>query len=158
MITTATLPPAECELTLSRILPARREAVYAAWTRRLPEWWGPHGTTVPDFEMDLRPGGSFRTVLRAADGTEFTTRGVFLEVVPNERLVFTDAFDPGWLPHPEIFFTGFVRFEALSGDAARCTVRALHWTAGQRARHERMGFHPSWGESLDRLAALVAKD
>lgn len=148
---------ADRELTLSRLLPARRETVYAAWTRRLPEWWGPYGTTMPAFELDLRPGGVFRTVLRAADGSEFATRGIFLEVVPNERLVFTDAFDAGWLPHPHLLFTGFVQFDALTDHAARCTVRAVHWTAGQRAQHERMGFHHSWGESLDRLAALVTK-
>jgi uncharacterized protein YndB with AHSA1/START domain len=150
--------PPDVELCLHRDFAARPERVYAAWTRRLPEWWGPRGTTVPSFTMDLRPGGRFCAVLRTADGTEFTTCGVFLDVVPGERLVFTDAFDPGWVPRPGFFFTGFVRFEGLPGGGTRCTVRAVHWTAGQRAQHERMGFHPGWGESLDRLADLVTND
>jgi uncharacterized protein YndB with AHSA1/START domain len=144
-------------LSLTRDIAASREAVYAAWTRRLPEWWGPHGTLTPEFEMDLRPGGVFRTVMRAPDGAEFATRGVFLDVVPNERLVFTDAFEPDWVPHPHIFFTAHFTFNTYSDNATRCTARAIHWTTGQRAEHERMGFHHCWGESLDRLAALVAK-
>jgi uncharacterized protein YndB with AHSA1/START domain len=112
-------------------------------------------TTV--FEMDLRPGGVFRTVMRATDGTEYPTKGVFLEVVANERIVFTDAFDVGWQPSPDIFFTAIVTFESLPGDLTRVTARALHWTVANREKHERMGFHPGWGETFDRLMALVTR-
>lgn len=147
---------ADRELTLTRRIEAPREAVYGAWTRRLPEWWGPRGTTLSAWELDLRPGGVFRTVIRAPDGTEFVTRGVFLEVVPPHRLVFTDAFDPGWAPHPHLFFTAFFLFEQLAARSTRCTARAVHWTADRRRDHERMGFHLCWGESLDRLASLVS--
>src|SRR3954469_18195245 len=97
--------PAARELAVSALITAPREAVFAAWTRHLPEWWGPHGMTTPVCEMELRPGGAFRTVMRAPDGAEYPTRGIFLEVVPNERIVFTDAFEPGWIPHPGAFFT-----------------------------------------------------
>lgn len=146
---------ADRELVLSRVIRAPRERVFALWTKQLPAWWGPHGMTTPVCEMDLRPGGVFRTVMRAPDGTEYPTRGIFLEVVPNERVVFTDAFDPGWLPHPEAFFTGIVTFDALPGNKTRYTARALHWTVANREKHEQMGFHHGWGESLDRLVALL---
>jgi uncharacterized protein YndB with AHSA1/START domain len=145
---------ADRELVLTRIINAPRERVFEAWTRRLPEWWGPHGMTTPVWEMDLRPGGIFRTVMRAADGTEYPTRGVFLEVVRPERIVFTDAFDAGWRPAPDIFFTAITTFEEHAGKT-KYTARALHWTVEDRIKHEQMGFHQGWGESLDRLAALV---
>jgi len=147
----------ERELRLTRIIDAPRERVFSAWTQHLPEWWGPHGMTTPVCEMDLRPGGVFRTVMRAPDGTEYRTRGIFAEVVPNERIVFTDAFDAGWIPHPAAFFTAIVTFEALPGGRSRYTARALHWTTENCERHEKMGFHQGWGESLDRLVNCVMR-
>jgi uncharacterized protein YndB with AHSA1/START domain len=143
------------ELAITRIIEAPREQVFKTWTQRLPEWWGPHGMTTTVCEMDLRPGGAFRTVMRASDGTEYPTRGVFLEVVDPERIVFTDAFDPGWEPHPDAFFTAITTFEALRGGRTKYTARALHWTVANREKHEKMGFHHGWGESLDRLVAVV---
>lgn len=143
------------ELILTRIIHAPRERVFRTWTTRLPEWWGPHGMTVPSCEMDLRPGGTFRTVMRAPDGTEYPTRGVFLEVVEPERIVFSDAFDSEWRPHPDIFFTAITTFDALPDGTTKFTARALHWTAGNCARHVQMGFHHGWGESIDRLVSLV---
>jgi uncharacterized protein YndB with AHSA1/START domain len=143
------------ELELSRIIAAPRARVFEVWTTRLRDWWGPHGFTAPVSEIDLRAGGVFRTVLRAPDGTDYPTRGIFLEVIPPERIVFTDAFDPGWVPHPDIFFTGLVIFDARGMDQTSVTIRALHWSAASCERHEQMGFHHGWGESLDRLAAIV---
>lgn len=149
--------PSDRELILTRVIDAPRERVFKAWTTRLPEWWGPHGMTTPVCEMDLRPGGVFRTVMRAPDGAEYPTRGVFLEVVEPERIVFTDAFDAGWQPSPEVFFTAITTFEALPGGRTNYTARALHWTVANREKHEKMGFYQGWGESLDRLAALVTQ-
>lgn len=143
------------ELALMRFVDAPPERVFAIWTRRFREWWGPHGMTTPSCEMELRPGGVFKTVMRAPDGSEYPTRGVFLEVVAGERIVFTDAFDPGWRPHPGIFVTAVTTFERHDADRTRLTARALHWTEEACARHAAMGFAQGWGESLDRLAALA---
>lgn len=145
------------ELAVSRLINAPRAQVFEAWTKRLPEWWGPYGMTTPVCEMDLRPGGIFRTVMRAPDGAEYPTKGVFLEVVPNERIVFTDAYDAGWQPSPDIFFTAVTTFEEMPGGKTKYTARALHWSAANKNRHEQMGFHHGWGESLDRLVALVTR-
>lgn len=149
--------PSPLELVLTRIIAAPRERLFKAWTTQLKEWWGPHGMTTPSCTMDLRPGGIFRTVMRAPDGTEYPTKGVFLEVVEPERIVFTDAYDDGWAPSPEPFFTAVTTFEALPDGKTKYTARALHWNAKNREKHEKMGFHQGWGESLDRLAALVTK-
>jgi uncharacterized protein YndB with AHSA1/START domain len=152
-----TASSSERELVLTRVIDAPRERLFQAWTTQLPLWWGPHGMTTPVCEMDLKPGGIFRTVMRAPDGAEYPTKGIFLEVVENEKIVFTDAYDTGWQPSPDIFFTAITTFESLSGGKTKYTARALHWTVGNREKHEKMGFHQGWGESLDRLVALVTK-
>jgi uncharacterized protein YndB with AHSA1/START domain len=145
----------ELELSLERLIDAPRERVFHAWTTQLPLWWGPHGMTTPVCEMDLRPGGIFRTVMRAPDGSEYPTCGVFLEVSPPERIVFTDAFAPGWIPDAEAFFTAVTTFAQAGVGRTRLTAQARHWTVANREKHEKMGFYQGWGESLDRLAALV---
>jgi uncharacterized protein YndB with AHSA1/START domain len=149
------LPLSDRELIITRIIDAPRERVFKAWTTQLPHWWGPHGMTTPVCEMELKTGGVFRTVMRAPDGTEYPTKGIFLEVVENERIVFTDAFDAGWQPSPDIFFTAITTFGALPGGKTKYTARALHWTVANCEKHEKMGFHQGWGESLDRLVTLV---
>src|SRR3546814_15366725 len=95
--------PAALELSVTRLIDAPRELCFRVWTdpTLLTHWWGPHGMTTPECEMDLRPGGAFRTLMRMEDGSEFPTSGVFLEVVAPARIVFTDAFEPGWQPRSE---------------------------------------------------------
>jgi uncharacterized protein YndB with AHSA1/START domain len=153
---TAIKPIATHELAITRLIEAPRELVFEVWTQHLPEWWGPHGMTTPVCEMDLRPGGALRTVMRAPDGTEYPTAGVFLEVVRPERIVFTDAFDAGWTPSERAFMTAVITFEEV-GSKTRYTARALHWSAADRERHEQMGFHDGWGQSADRFEAVVAR-
>ena len=146
------------ELILSRVIDAPRERVFNAWTdpNQLARWWGPHGMMIPHCEIDLRPGGVFRTLMRAPDGTEYPTRGVFLEIVRPARIVFTDAFEPGFQPTAESFMTGIVTFEPF-GEKTKLTARALHKSPADREKHQQMGFHQGWNESLDRLAACLAK-
>lgn len=146
------------ELSLSRLIDAPREKVFRAWTepQLLARWWGPHGMTTPECEMQLCVGGLFRTVMRAPDGTEYPNQGVFLEIVAPERIVFTDAFSPGWLPSAKAFMTVVVTFDDVQGRTLY-TARALHWSAADCEAHEQMGFHRGWGESLDRLVSLVTE-
>jgi uncharacterized protein YndB with AHSA1/START domain len=106
-------------------------------------------------EMDLRPGGVFCTVMHGPDGTQYPTQGVFLEVLQNERIVFTDAFAADWMPSPSAFFTAIVSFQAHHGHT-KYTVRALHWTVANCDKHKNMGFHQGWAESCERLSLLVA--
>lgn len=89
--------PAEFELSIRRLIDAPRSKVFRAWTTPalLQQWWGPHGMTTPECEMNLWVGGVFRTLMRAPDGAEYPTQGVFLEIEAPSRLVFTDAYAPG---------------------------------------------------------------
>lgn len=156
MTTADTAPTASRELSLTRLIDAPPELCFEAWTRHLPEWWGPHGMTTPVCEMDLRAGGVMRTVMRAPDGTEYPTQGVFLEVTAPARIVSTDAFEAGWTPTGKPFMTAITTFEPEDGKT-RYTARALHWSEEDRAAHERMGFHDGWGQSADRFEAVVAR-
>ena len=151
-------PSSDRELVLTRLIDAPREKVYRAWTdpALLKQWFAPLPYTTPAAELDVRPGGANLIVMRAPDGREMPNRGVYLEVIPNERLVFTDAFTKAWEPSAKPFMTVILTFEN-EGGRTRYTARVRHWTVADREAHEKMGFHQGWGQCTDQLAALVAK-
>jgi uncharacterized protein YndB with AHSA1/START domain len=151
-------PSSDRELVLTRLIDAPREKVYRAWTdpALLKQWFAPLPYTTPAAELDVRPGGANLIVMRAPDGREMPNRGVYLDVIPNERLVFTDAFTKAWEPSAKPFMTVILTFEN-EGGKTRYTARVRHWTVADREAHEKMGFHQGWGQCTDQLAALVAK-
>lgn len=82
----------ETTLHLTRTFAAPRAAVFRAWTdpERLKQWWGPPGYATPAVELDLRVGGRYRIGMRKLpDGDVFYLSGVYQEVRPPERLVYT---------------------------------------------------------------------
>jgi uncharacterized protein YndB with AHSA1/START domain len=150
--------PSERELVLTKLIDAPREAVYRCWTEPdlLTQWFAPRPWSTPRAELDVRPGGSSLVVMRGPDGNEFANPGVYLEVVPNEKLVMTDAYVSAWQPSENPFMTAIVTFED-EGGKTRYTARALHWTAADRERHEKMGFHEGWGQCADQLEEVARK-
>jgi uncharacterized protein YndB with AHSA1/START domain len=132
--------------------------VFEAWTKPelMKQWFAPLPWTTPVVETDVRPGGASLVVMRGPDGTEFPNRGVYLEVVKNEKLVFTDAYTQAWQPSEKPFMTVTLTFEDVGGQT-RYTARVMHWSVADREAHEKMGFHPGWGQCAEQLAALVAK-
>ena len=145
------------ELVLTRILNAPREKLYRCWTEPelMKQFFTPLPWTTPHVEIDLRPGGSSLIVMRDPDGNEYPNRGVYLEVVPNEKLVFTDAFETAWVPSQKPFFVGTVLFEDIGDGKTRYTAIARHWTAEDREAHEKMGFHEGWGQVAGQLEKLA---
>jgi uncharacterized protein YndB with AHSA1/START domain len=143
-------------LELTRLIAAPRKLLYRAWTEPelLKQWFTPRPWTTPVVELDVRPGGSNYILMRGPDGTEAPNHGVYLEVVPNERLVFTDAYVRAWEPAEKPFMTGIVSFSDEAG-GTRYVARALHWNEADRRAHEDMGFHAGWGQATDQLEALV---
>jgi uncharacterized protein YndB with AHSA1/START domain len=87
-------PASETELVMTRVFDAPRELVFKAWTEpdRVAAWWGPKGCTTVSYDMDIRPGGTYRFCMRSPDGTDYWKQGVYREVVAPERLVFTFAW------------------------------------------------------------------
>jgi uncharacterized protein YndB with AHSA1/START domain len=145
------------ELVLTRLIDAPREKLFRAWTdpHLLRQWFAPLPYTTPVAELDVRPGGSSLIVMRGPDGSDMPLKGVYLEVVENERLVFTNAYTKAWEPSDKPFMTVIVTFEIEQGKT-RYTARVRHWTVADREAHEKMGFHQGWGKCADQLTALVA--
>lgn len=145
------------ELTITRLIDAPREAVWRAWTDHLAEWWCPKPWSVEIIELDLRAGGRSAMVMRGPNGEEMPQEGVFLDVVPMEKVVFTDAFASGWRPQGP-FMVGIMEFADEDGKT-RYTASARHWTAEARAQHEAMGFTTGWGTvaaQLEEVARRIA--
>lgn len=144
------------DLVLERVIDVPIHLVWEAWTmpEHICKWFTPAPWSTIDCEIDLRPGGLFSTVMRSPEGQDFPNVGCYLEVVPNTRLVFTDALLPGYRPSAEPFFTGVITLEAV-GTSTRYTAMAIHRDTTSRDRHEEMGFHDGWGKALDQLVAHV---
>jgi len=144
------------DLVLERTVEVPRARVWAAWTQPelVKRWFTPAPWQTVDCEIDLRPGGIFRTTMRSPEGQDFPNLGCFLEVVSEERLVWTDALLPGWRPAPEPFMSAMLLFEAR-GSSTHYTAIAMHRDEAARQKHEEMGFHHGWGAALDQLVALM---
>lgn len=150
------------DLVLERIVDVPRELVWSAWTtpEHVKKWFTPAPWTTIDCEIDLRPGGIFRTVMRSPEGEEFPNVGCYLEVVEHERLIWTVALAPGYRPSnwrskvPP--FTAVISLDA-HGEGTKYTALVMHRDEEGRKRHEDMGFHMGWGTALDQLVAVVTK-
>ncbi len=156
------------DLTFERIVDVPKELVWQAWTQphHLKQWFCPLPWTTIDCEIDLRPGGIFRTVMRSPEGQEFPGSGCYLEVVENEKLVWTNALGPGYRPAPtpvaeanaqlEFFFTAMVTL-AAHGSGTKYTATVIHADEAGCKKHAAMGFKEGWGKALDQLVALAKK-
>lgn len=157
------------EVVITRLISAPRALVYQAWVNpeHLARWWGPLHFTNPVCELDLRPGGRFRIVMRAPDGTDYPMAGLVREVVENERLVMVDLLDEHpaeWHKALESQFDGegkpsrqierTVTFED-HGKQTRLTIRTRFGSTADRDAFVRMGMREGWSQSLDKLEGLV---
>jgi uncharacterized protein YndB with AHSA1/START domain len=156
------------DLVLERFVDVPVERVWLAWTtpEHLKKWFTPAPWSTVDCEIDLRPGGIFRTVMRSPEGQEFPNAGCYLEIITNEKLVWTNALEPGYRPAPrrvatkghecdEFLFTAMILLEK-HGKGTKYTAIAMHLDEAERQKHEQMGFHEGWGKALDQLVALAA--
>lgn len=146
------------ELRLTRLIDAPRHALWRCWTEPelIKQWFTPRPWTTPVVEVDVRVGGASRMIFRGPEGQEFPNDGIYLEVVPDERLVFTDAYTVGWVPSAKPFMTGIISFADENGKT-RYTAVARHWNDADRKSHEEMGFHDGWGKATDQLEALARR-
>ena len=147
----------ELDLTVSRVIKAPRSAVWSAWAvpASFERWWVPAPEVCRVREMELRPGGSFRTEI-SQDGTEFGPHitGCFLAVDELERIVFTDALVAGWRPAETAFVTAVITMKDHP-DGTEYIASALHRNLADRDQHERLGFYDGWGTVIRQLADLV---
>jgi uncharacterized protein YndB with AHSA1/START domain len=163
-MTTAHILPADgkLDLVLERVVDVPPELVWQAWTRpeHIVEWFTPAPWKTLDCEIDLRPGGKFKTTMLSPEGEKFPNLGCYLDIVENRRLVWTDALLPGFRPslakpmNSFSYLTAIISLEP-QGKGTKYTATALHRDAEDRKRHEEMGFFEGWGTVLDQLVALM---
>lgn len=153
------------ELVLTRVFDAPRERVWKAWTEpeEVMRWWGPKGFTAPSAEIDLRVGGKYLYCMRAPDGKDYWSTGVYREIVPMTKLVASDSFaDEKGNVVPATYYGMSadlplqmlitLTFEDLGG-TTKMTLRHSGFPAGPDASMAEQG----WSESFDKLAASIAR-
>ncbi len=141
------------ELVLELVLDAPRENIWRCWTEAelLEQWFTPKPFTTEVESIDLRPGGANVIIMRGPNGEEIRNVGVYLEVVPNHRLVFTDAYTEAWLPSEKPFMTGEIVLKDGEGGKTRYRATARHWSAEDQRSHEEMGFREGWTQAARQL-------
>lgn len=144
---------AEYELSVERYIDAPPATVFRVWTERLEEWWAPKPWKTQVIEQDLRAGGRSAMIMSGPDGATSPMEGVILEVVPNERIVFTNAFRTGWIPQTP-FMVGVFTFTP-SGRGTLYRASSRHWDEAAHKQHAAMGFSEGWGIVAAQLAELA---
>ena len=161
------------ELVFSRDVDLPAEAMYKAWTdpALLLQWFTPEPWKTVEAVLDVRPGGDFLTKMQSPEGTITAHPGIWLEVVPGRRLVFTNVFTKAWEPMPEepegecsFMMLAIVTFEPLepgepgepnAPSRTRYTATVRHWREEDARKHEEMGFREGWGLALDQMVTLM---
>lgn len=149
-------PDPQLDLVLERVVDVPPEMVWEAWTdpEQLKQWFTPAPWKTVQCEIDLRAGGRFYTVMESPEGERFPGDGCYLEVVPNRRLVFTDALLPGYRPAENPFMTAIVEITP-EGSGTRYRAVAMHSSEATREKHEEMGFAEGWAKALDQMVAMI---
>ncbi len=151
---TALSKPSDLEIVMTRVFAAPRELVFQAYTdpKHIPHWWGLRGNTTIVDKMDVRPGGVWRYIQRAPDGTEYAFNGEFREIAPPARLVSTFEFEG--MPGHVVVDTA--TFDEVDGKTT-LTVTSLFSSVEDRDGMLDSGMEAGANESWDRLAELLAR-
>jgi uncharacterized protein YndB with AHSA1/START domain len=164
---TAEVPTVESrgELVIVRILDAPPERVFRAWTEaeQMMCWMGPRNFTTPFCSIDLRVGGKLRNCMRSPEGKEYWGVGVFREIVPPKRLVYSDSFsdesgnvvDPGQYGMAEWPVEALVEVN-FAGYGTGTELTLIHHVPTLLA--ERYGCRQGWSETLDRLVEFLSEE
>lgn len=144
----STVPSAtEPALTFVRVFDAPRTLVYRVWTETgfVEQWWGCEGSTAASCAMDVRVGGSWHIAIRTPDGVVHANGGQYLEVIENERLVYTDG--------PSVSTISFTD----EADGTRVTLHIRLQSLADRDGMLEAGVVIGIEQSLDRVALLLAR-
>jgi len=138
------------EIVMTRVFDAPRELVFKALTtpELLKRWFGPHGWTLTECEVDLRVGGAWRFLSKGPDGRTMGMRGVYREIVPPERIQYTESFDE-WAEQGSALIT-----TTLAERDGRTTLTCVSLAPSREVRDAviRTGMEHGAAETYDRLA------
>ncbi len=153
----------DLDLVLERVVSASPDDLWRGWTEPalLTRWFTPAPWVTVHAEVDPRPGGAFRTIVRSPEGEESDGTGCVLVAEPGRRFAWTNALGPGFRPveldDGDFPFTVELTFTPAEG-GTRYRAVARHAGAGTAAMHAEMGFHDGWGAALDQLLGVLAAD
>ena len=147
--------PGRQDVVITRVFDAPRELVYRVYTdpEQVPHWWGPARHSMVVDEMDVRPGGRWRYVETDGDGNEYGFHGIYHQVTPPERLVYTFEFEG--MPGHVMMET--ITFEDLGDGRTKLIDVGVFQTVEDRDGMVASGMESGARESMDRLAALLAQ-
>jgi len=148
--------PSDREIAFTCVFERPRALLFAAWTKpeHLGRWWGCEGSTVTLCEIDLRVGGAWQMVMRMADATDHPFRGIYREIVRNERLVYTECYDMPKFGSPEWLTT--VTFEEVDR-GVKVVHSILHRSGEARDGHLQAGMEAGSVQTLRRLDEYVTR-
>lgn len=141
------------ELSVTCFIAATPAEVWRVMTGQLSEWWCPKPWVTDIIELDWRAGGRMALAMHGPNGENSPVEGIFLEVTPEKRFVFTDAIDALWQPKGPFMLGVFAI--APEADGTRYTASARHWSEDARKQHEEMGFADGWNTATAQLKALL---
>jgi uncharacterized protein YndB with AHSA1/START domain len=157
----------ELDLSFTRVVDVPCEKIWAAWTtpKLLLPWFCPLPWKTVECEIDLRPGGQFYTVMQSPEGQRFPNYGCYLEIIPNQKLSWTNALKPGFRPvtppeaspgHEcaEFLMAATILLESIN-NSTKYTALVQHANKEARITHEKMGFEEGWSACLDQLVAMI---
>jgi len=145
----------DLELSIERLIDAPVSALWKAYTDHLNEWFCPVPWRAEVQVMDLRAGGRASITMHGPAGEVMPNEGVYLEVVPERLIVFTDAFQAGWKPSGP-FMVGMFAFTP-QGDKTLYRGSARHWTREAYDQHKAMGFEEGWGKVAEQWEAVAKR-
>ncbi|MDQ2067580.1 SRPBCC family protein [Xinfangfangia sp. CPCC 101601] len=142
----------QTDLSFTRSLAVPRALIWECWTepRHIPHFFIPKPHKITAVDIDLCVGGRFNTSFDV-DGHVMDNKGVYLEVVPGEKLVFTDSYTEGWKPAADPFMTAILLLQDGADGGTTYTAIARHRSPDARASHEKMGFYDGWGTVASQL-------
>jgi uncharacterized protein YndB with AHSA1/START domain len=161
-------PNPQLDLSFTRDVDVPRHLVWRAWTEPalLMPWFCPLPWKTIACDIDLRPGGAFNTTMQSPEGQHFPNLGCFLEIIADQKLVWTNALLPGFRPSPpsatcgdasvDFKFTATIEL-ADHADGTRYSATVVHADAAGATQHAAMGFEAGWGAALDQLVAMIKK-
>jgi uncharacterized protein YndB with AHSA1/START domain len=149
-------------VVVNRIFNAPVELVWKAWTdpQHLMRWWGPKGFTSPACKIDFRVGGKYHFCMRSPEGQDLWSTGIYREIIPLKKLVWTDSFadEKGNVVPASHYGMGDLPLEfhvtllfEEQGEKTKLTVHHKGLPAGEMTEMTQAG----WNESLDKLAATL---
>lgn len=147
--------PSDTEIVLTRVFTVPRRLVFEAWTdpKHVKQWYGCSVSTLVACEIELRVGGSYRYTMRSPDGVHHTMTGIYREITPPQRLVYTERYvTEGFTSNDAVVTVLF----AEHGGMTTLTSTVLHQSKADRDGHLQAGVEKGAAEVYDRLASHLA--